>query len=101
MTDLHNNNNEENTIVCRCSDLDVSKIRKLIKDGYTTIEDLKRVARLGMGICQGRTCIPLALQELSKATGIPVSELDTGTYRPMVKSIPMGVIADSLTSKEK
>ena len=85
---------EENSILCRCSDLDLSEVRKLIQDGHTTIDDLKRCARLGMGPCQGRTCIPLALQEISRATGTPVSELDPGRVRPPVKSIPLGMIAD-------
>ena len=88
--------NEESAILCRCSDLDLKEIRRLIEAGYTSIDDLKRVARLGMGVCQGRNCIPLALQELSKATGKPVSELDPSTHRPVVKSVALGAVADSI-----
>ena len=92
---------EGTTILCRCSDLDLDEIRRLIGEGYTSIDDIKRVARLGMGVCQGRTCIPLALQEISKATGVPVSELDPGTHRPIVKSIPLGALADYDNQQER
>jgi len=80
-------------IVCRCNDLDISEIRSLIAQGHTSIDEIKRIARLGMGSCQGRTCVPLVMNELSKALGIPVSQLPASTFRPMVKSIKLGDIA--------
>lgn len=86
---------EDLSMVCRCSDLDLEEIRGLIAKGYTSIDEIKRIARLGMGPCQGRTCIPLVLTELSRATGKPVAELMPATYRPLVKSVKMGAIADA------
>ncbi len=85
----------EDVIVCRCSDLDLEYIRVLIGKGFTTLEELKRIARLGMGPCQGRTCIPLVMQELSKALNVPVSEISTTTSRPPAKSMKLGQIADA------
>jgi bacterioferritin-associated ferredoxin len=81
-------------IICRCSDLSLDEIRALIAKGYTSVDEIKRIARLGMGPCQGRTCIPLVLGELSRALGVPVSELSPGTYRPPVRAIKLGAIAD-------
>lgn len=92
---------EEMSMVCRCSDLDMDRIRALIAEGYTSIDEIKRIARLGMGPCQGRTCIPLVLQELSRATGKPVASFIPGTYRPPVKSIKMGAIADYAAANGK
>jgi len=80
-------------IVCRCSDISVRDIRALIARGHTTIDDLKRVARLGMGPCQGRTCVPLAARELSRALGKPAGEVWPGTFRPMVKGVKLGDVA--------
>ena len=85
---------DNNSMICRCSDLSVQDVRDLIAQGYTTVDEIKRIARLGMGPCQGRTCVPLVLAELSRATGKPVSELAPGTYRPPVRSIKLGAIAD-------
>lgn len=85
---------KDNTYICRCSDLTQQDIRDLIQQGYTTFDELKRIARVGMGPCQGRTCMPLVLKELSIATGKPISELSPGTFRPPVKSIKLGAIAE-------
>ena len=82
------------SIVCRCSDLDINEIRALIAKGYTSVDEIKRIARLGMGPCQGRTCTPIVLQELARATGKNIADLNPGTYRPPVKAIKMGAIVD-------
>ncbi|RLG86368.1 MAG: (2Fe-2S)-binding protein, partial [Thermoprotei archaeon] len=46
-------------IICRCEDITLDDVEKAIENGYTDLESLKRVLRIGMGPCQGRTCIPL------------------------------------------
>lgn len=91
---------EERTYICRCSDLTLKEIRDLIQQGYTTFDELKRIARAGMGPCQGRTCMPLILKELSQATGIPIADLSPGTFRPPVKSIKLGEIAAEAERRE-
>lgn len=86
----------DDVIVCRCSDLNIEEIRELINQGYRTIDELKRIARLAMGPCQGRNCIPLVMRELSIATGIPISEIEMSVTRPIVKSIKLGQIAEAV-----
>jgi len=86
---------EDNTIVCRCSDVTLDEIRKLIKEGYTTFDEIKRITRVGMGPCQGRTCTQIVLREISILTGKPISEILPGTYRPPVKAIKLGSIAET------
>ncbi|MCL2874220.1 MAG: (2Fe-2S)-binding protein [Defluviitaleaceae bacterium] len=80
------------SIVCRCSDLDINEIRGYIDQGYTTVEEIKRLARLGMGPCQGRNCIPIVMRELSIATGKPISEIAAAVSRPPAKAIKLGEI---------
>ena len=80
-------------IVCRCNDLTVEDIRGYIAQGYNSIDEIKRVTRLGMGQCQGRNCIPIVMGELSRALGIPVAELEPANFRPSVKSIKLGQLA--------
>ena len=84
---------DENTIVCRCSDVTLKEIRDLIKNGYTTLEEIKRVSRAGMGPCQGRTCGQLILREIALYTGKNISELNVCTSRPPVKGIKLDQIA--------
>ncbi len=40
---------ENNIIICRCEDLSLAELRDVIEDGYETIDEIKRVIRLGMG----------------------------------------------------
>ncbi|MDR2183950.1 MAG: (2Fe-2S)-binding protein [Clostridiales bacterium] len=83
----------QRAVVCRCNDLDEAEISAYITGGTTSIEELKRITRLGMGPCQGRNCVPIALGMLSRALGLPIDELEPATYRPSVKSIALGDLA--------
>ncbi|NJD98259.1 (2Fe-2S)-binding protein [Thermococcus sp. LS1] len=56
-------------IVCRCNDVTVEDIERLIDSGITDIEEIKRLLRIGMGPCQGRTCIPIVISILARKTG--------------------------------
>jgi len=55
-------------IVCRCEDIDEEEIIKAIEEGYTDFEELRKILRIGMGPCKGRTCIPLVLKILADLT---------------------------------
>lgn len=84
----------DKTIVCRCSDITIEEIREAIHNGYTSFDEIKRVLRTGMGPCQGRTCMPIILREISIITGVPVEELVPGRNRPPVSAVSLGAIAD-------
>jgi len=84
---------EESTIICRCEDVTLKEIRDLIRQGYTSIDEIKRLLRAGMGPCQGRTCRNLIAQEIAKHTGIPISEVTPGRFRPPTRPVKLGVIA--------
>ena len=84
---------EDISIICRCSDIDVKAVREYIARGFTSIDEIKRISRLGMGPCQGRNCIPLVLGEISRAAGKSIEELNPGAYRPLTKSIDLGAVA--------
>ena len=86
---------DKNTILCRCEDLTREDILKCIQDGYRTIDEIKRVTRAGMGPCQGRTCRMLIAQELPSYYKLPLEEVLMPTFRPPVKPISMGALADA------
>ena len=85
----------KNTILCRCEDLTRERILEWIEEGCRTIDEIKRVTRAGMGPCQGRTCRMLIAQELSAYYKIPMEEVLMPTFRPPVRPVPMGVLADA------
>lgn len=87
-------------LMCRCEDITREEILECIKDGYCTIDEIKRVTRAGMGPCQGRTCRLLIAQELSSALKIPMEEVLMPTFRPPTKPVTMGVLADAYEGKE-
>lgn len=89
------NDRDKDVIICRCEDITREQIRECIAEGYRTIDEIKRVTRAGMGPCQGRTCRLLIAQELSRAYGVPMEEIEMSTFRPPVKPITMGTLADA------
>lgn len=86
---------EKDIIICRCEDVTLSEIRKLIEKGYTTPDEIKRITRAGMGPCQGRTCRDLIIREIARMTGKSVEEIPMTTFRPPVRPIKLGVLAQS------
>lgn len=79
------------TIVCRCEDVSLEDIEKLVDEGYTELEEIKRLLRCGMGACQGRTCTRLIAQILSRKIGRPISELRFPRIRPPIRSTPLAL----------
>ena len=80
-------------IICRCEDITEEDILKEIKNGCTTLEELKQRLRLGMGACQGRTCMALALRVLRKETGKTIEEITMPPHRPPVNPVTIGLLA--------
>ncbi|EAX47374.1 BFD domain protein (2Fe-2S)-binding domain protein [Thermosinus carboxydivorans Nor1] len=72
----------DDIIVCRCEDITLAQIRQLVAAGLTSLEEIKRACRCGMGPCQGRTCLPLIAQEISRLTGKPLADIALPTFRP-------------------
>jgi bacterioferritin-associated ferredoxin len=81
------------TFVCRCSDITLEEIRELIEQGYQTIDEIKRISRLGMGPCGGKTCTPLIMAEIARARGIRPAEVEMATFRPPTKNIKLDLLA--------
>lgn len=87
-------------IICRCEDITREKIIKCIEDGYCTIDEIKKITRAGMGPCQGRTCRLMIAQELAKYYSVPIEEVMMPTFRPPVKPISIGMLADAYEEGE-
>lgn len=81
------------TYLCRCEDITLEEIQQQLKDGAVSFEDLKRKTRCTMGPCQGKTCRSLIAQEIAKAQGINIREVDIPTYRAITKPIKLGALA--------
>jgi bacterioferritin-associated ferredoxin len=85
---------ESTTIICRCEDVTEDEVRAAIREGLTSLDEVKRILRCGMGHCQGRTCGRLIARLIAEETGLPMSEQDWTTFRPPTRPVPLGVLAE-------
>jgi glycine/D-amino acid oxidase-like deaminating enzyme len=83
----------DDTIICRCENLDIGGIRAEIARGVGSLGVLKRRTRLGMGRCQGRYCTPVAASLLSSLTGLERGLEEAFAPRLPVKPFPASAIA--------
>lgn len=83
---------KSHTIICRCEDVTLEEIEAIMNRGYTSMEEIKRITRCGMGQCQGRTCRTLLLAELAKFTRTRPEDIKVTNFRPPVKNVKMSVI---------
>ncbi|CVI64473.1 NAD(P)/FAD-dependent oxidoreductase (plasmid) [Agrobacterium leguminum] len=67
------------TIVCRCEEITVRKLREAIALGPPGPNQLKTFIRCGMGQCQGRLCAATVTEIMAEER--KVSPGDVGTYR--------------------
>ncbi|MEW6662045.1 MAG: (2Fe-2S)-binding protein [Bacillota bacterium] len=84
---------KDETVVCRCEDITLEEIQHLIRNGFTTMDEIKRISRCGMGPCQGRTCRSLVMAEIARLTGKDIKDLEIATFRPPTKPVKLGVLA--------
>src|SRR4051812_4155462 len=99
-------------MLCRCEEVIASDIEAAIGEGVvggwvegiarvieggiggggTTLNDIKRRTRAGMGRCQGRWCSHPLAALVSERTGQPMAALAPMTARPPVCPISLGVL---------
>lgn len=84
-----NSNNDDEAMICRCEGITRREIRELIAEGYTTVDEIKRISRAGMGPCQARTCGPLIADEIARMTGQPRDSVTPSVHRPPIVAQPI------------
>jgi hypothetical protein len=82
---------EDKTILCRCEEVTAGAARAAIAAGAQDPGMLKRATRIGMGRCQGRTCLPVALRLLEEAGHATAPE---ALFAPQVpaRPVPLGAL---------
>lgn len=69
------------------------------REGYRSIEHVKRYTTLGMGTDQGKTAGPLGLALLAAATGREVAETGLTTFRPPATPVTFGAVVGGHTGE--
>lgn len=71
--------NEEETVLCRCESVRRANVEGALAIG--SIEAIKRQTRCGMGLCQGRYCLPVIARMVretnNEATGTDMPKIQT------------------------
>lgn len=80
---------DKDFFICRCEEVTLREIEQVIDEGYDTLDDVKRITRAGMGLCQGRSCSKVIARIISQKTGKPIEEVLQVSYRFPVRTEKM------------
>lgn len=80
----------EEYLICRCEEVLLSEFTRVIGMGVRRPANLRRFTRTGMGLCQGKACTELLIENLSGLTGMEVEGLGVPRARPPVRPVKLG-----------
>jgi len=75
------------------NDVTVKDVHLAHREGFRSVEHLKRYTTLGMATDQGRTANIPALAIMAECTGKSIPETGTTIFRPPYTPVPMGALA--------
>ena len=75
------------------NDVTLKDVALAAREGYVSVEHLKRYTTLGMATDQGKTANVNAIAAMAALTGRTIDETGTTAYRPPFVPTPMGIIA--------
>ncbi len=84
---------DDETIVCRCEEITAGQIRDAAVKGHEDSNQVKFLARCGMGPCQGRQCANTVAHITASATNEPVQQMGLYRGRPPVTPLTLGQLA--------
>ncbi|MFI7702756.1 NAD(P)/FAD-dependent oxidoreductase [Nonomuraea sp. NPDC049480] len=76
----------DDTLVCRCEEVTLARVREAQKLGATDARSIKLLARPGMGWCQGRIC--------GYAVSCLAAEPQQPPRRPIAQPVTLGALSD-------
>lgn len=77
--------------ICRCEEVSVGDIRRVIGEGHWEINRVKAHCRVGMGRCQGRMCGTAAAEIIASESGRPICGIGRLRAQAPVKPVPFGL----------
>jgi thioredoxin reductase len=104
----------DDTIVCQCEEVTradligvqppnylarppamcARSLETLIQDGPANPDQIKRLTRAGMGVCQGRRCRDQVAMLLAIEADQPFGTIPLATHRAPVRPLPLKIMAD-------
>jgi sarcosine oxidase subunit alpha len=81
------------TFTCLCMDVTTKEMELAVEEGFDSIELLKRYTALGMGPCQGKSCLAGCVRFAARLTGRSVPETGVPTSRAPWRPVELGLLA--------
>ncbi|MBT2339129.1 MULTISPECIES: FAD/NAD(P)-dependent oxidoreductase [Pseudomonas] len=81
----------DHLMICRCEEVRVGDIRRVVGEGHWEINRVKAHCRVGMGRCQGRMCGAAAAEIIACTSGRPVSGIGRLRAQAPIKPVPFGL----------
>jgi bacterioferritin-associated ferredoxin len=78
---------DDHVIACHCTGHTTADVRAAIAAGARSIDDVKRQAKVGMGLCQGRDCQRVVTRALELVADVDVATLHAMRPRPPVRPL--------------
>ena len=82
------------------NDVTVKDIKQSYREGFRSVEHLKRYTTLGMATDQGKTANIPALAIMAECTGKSLQDTGTTIFRPPYTPIPMGALGGRARGKD-
>ena len=80
-------------VVCRCEDVTLAAVANAVTElGAVTADQVKKLTRAGMGMCQGRTCQG-SLQAVLAQLGVDPAGGGPLRARPPIRPVPLSLLA--------
>lgn len=81
--------NEDTMYVCRCEEITKEEVIEAVRNGATSVNEVKRLLRTGMGLCQGRNCAKTIERIIAQELGVSPAQVPQATKRGPVRAIKL------------
>lgn len=78
---------EDDMYVCRCEEITKAEIIEAVRSGAASVNEVKRMLRPGMGLCQGRNCAKTIERIIAQELHVSPAQVPQATKRGPVRPI--------------
>jgi thioredoxin reductase len=83
----------DDTVVCACEGVTRGQIVDVLPRAYGHPDEVKRLTRAGMGVCQGRRCRVSIASLMAHRLGVSLRDVPVASFRPPVRLLPLAALA--------
>lgn len=80
---------DQKMYVCRCEEITKEEVIEAVRNGATSVNEVKRLLRTGMGLCQGRNCAKTIERIIAQELGVSPAQIPQATKRGPVRAIKL------------